>query len=129
MASAQAIPKVSKTNLTPDGKKLLLQYTSRLILTDEQRTALKAAFFDRLEQATKPSNNSGISVVTHIGSDVERQLGMDKLTFSSLVSSRESINIPVLLRMQRVLGVELVTKEYMQQCFKEYLDHLISNYW
>lgn len=109
---------------------LALQYSARLRLTEEQRGALRDAFNAKLNQTEAPAQGrGGIGVVTHKTSTVEAELGMDRVTFSSLIASRESHALPVVLRLQRVLGVELVSKQMIQTTFKDYLKHLEEAYW
>ena len=108
-----------------------LQFSSRQRLTDEQREALRLAFNEKLVAAEPETTGRGgaIRVQTNRTSNLESELGMDRITFSSLIAARESHAIPVLLRLQRVLGVELVTEENFRASFDSYLDYLRKEYW
>ena len=108
-----------------------LQFSSRQRLTDEQRDALRAAFNEKLAAAEPETTGRGgsIRVQTNRISNLEGELGMDRITFSSLIASRESHSVPVLLRLQRVLGVELVTEADFRASFDSYLEHLRREYW
>jgi hypothetical protein len=107
-----------------------LQYSGRLKLTDEQRDALRKSFNDKLNAGNpEVRGTGGIRVQTAHATPVEAALGMDKITFASLIGSRESIALPVILRLQRELGVELVTEDSLQASFKSYVSYLRENYW
>ena len=101
-----------------------LQIGSRLKLTAEQREQLKTAFSAATAAHAAPVGHTGISVSTALRSSVESELGLDRLTFSSLIQSRESIALPLVLRLQRVLGVELVSEKSLKQAFAGYVNHL-----
>jgi hypothetical protein len=49
---------------------------------------------------------------------------MDSILFSQLVNSRDAISLGIILRIQAALGIELVTREYLQQVFESYLNHI-----
>jgi hypothetical protein len=107
-----------------------LQYAGRLKLTDEQRDALRASFNEKLNAGSpEVKGTGGIRVQTAHATSVEAALGMDKITFSSLIGSRESIALPVILRLQRELGVELVTEDSLKSSFDSYVAYLRENYW
>jgi hypothetical protein len=107
-----------------------LQYSGRLKLTDEQRDQLRKSFNEKLNTGSPDSvGRGGIRVVHAHITDVEAAICMDKLTFASLIGSRESISLPVILRLQRELGVELVTEDSLKSSFDSYLSHLRENYW
>jgi hypothetical protein len=114
-----------KTNAVP-----ALQYAGRLKLTDEQRAALRKSFNEKLNAGSpETAGRGGIRVAHAHITDVEAELMMDKITFASLIGSRESISLPVCLRLQRVLQVELVTEGSLKSAFDSYLNHLRENYW
>lgn len=107
-----------------------LQYSGRLKLTDEQRDQLRASFNQKLNEGSpEVRGTGGIRVQTAHATSVEAALGMDRICFSSLIGSRESIALPVILRLQRELGVELVTEDSLRDSFASYVDHLKSTYW
>lgn len=109
---------------------LALQYGARLRLTESQRDALRSAFNQKLaEVETTVSGRGGLGVTTAKRSNVEAELGMDRVTFTSLIASRESHALPVILRLQRVLGVELVTRDQLNAAYGSYVKHLEENYW
>jgi hypothetical protein len=118
---------VSPNNVDADGN-LLLSVGARLKLTQDQQDALRRSFNEKLSQPTNTTRH-GITTVTHQVSNLEAELGMDRLTFASLVSSRESHPLPLVLRLQRVLEVELVSEDQILAAASSYVDHLRTNYW
>jgi hypothetical protein len=105
-----------------------IQIGCRIRLSSEQRDALKAAFLAASTAHSAPVQGKGISVQTAVVSTVESELALDRLTFASLVNSRESLPLPLALRMQRVLGVELVSEAKLNQAFKGYVAHIKSQH-
>jgi len=101
-----------------------IQVGVRVRLSSEQRDQLKAAFAAASAAHTAPVGNKGISVVTAVVSTVESELALDRLTFASLVNSRETLPLPLALRMQRVLGVNLVDEKKLNDAFKSYVAYL-----
>ena len=106
-----------------------LQLGSRLRLNDDQRAQLRTAYQAASIVDQRPIPGKGISVETaHNTPSLNAQLGMDKMTFSSLIASRDSLAIPLLLRFQEVLGVTLVTEADLKESFKSYILHLKANH-
>jgi hypothetical protein len=117
----------SPDNLDPDTGNLLLSVGCRLKLTADQQDSLRKSFNAKLLQPTTVSNS--VTVVTHKASTVEAELGMDRLTFASVVASRESHVLPLILRLQRVLEVPLVSEDQIRSATESYIRHLKENYW
>lgn len=108
-----------------------IQFASRMRLTDEQRDALRDAFNTKLSEANPDTVGRGgsIRVATATASTVESELKMDRITFSSLIASRESHAMPIILRLQRVLGVELISEKELKDAFTSYATYLKREYW
>ena len=115
-----------QTNELPNGH-LRLQYSARLRLDDEQRRLILNAW-DQKNQELCGNNYSrtGDVVATHHNTspNLTKELGMDRFTLSSLVGSRESLPIGIVRRFERVLGVSLITEEFLRSCFDDYLQHI-----
>ena len=101
-----------------------IQLTTRIRLDEGQRSALRDAFQRTATPADTAIPNRGISVLTAVRSTVEAELAMDKMTFSSLINSRESLALPLALRLQRVLGVELVSEKDLKAAYASYIAYL-----
>ena len=121
-------PVVTHSNELPNGH-LRLQYSTRLRLDDEQRRQILNAY-DELNAQLCGNNYSrtGDVVASHHNSspNLVKQLGMDRMTLSSLVGSRESLPINIVRRFERELGVSLITEEFLRGCFDTYLAHILN---
>ena len=102
----------------------------RVRLTQEQRQDLKNAYYSKKNaiQAPDKSGTGGLTVTTaYSGTDtLDKMLGFSNLVFSDLVNSRDSINIAIVLKLQHVLGVELMTKEKMLEAASSFADYVFS---
>ena len=120
-------PVVAHSNELPNGH-LRLQYSARLRLDDEQRRQILTAY-DELNQQLcgNTSSRTGDVIATHRNSspNLTKQLGMDRMTLTSLVSSRESQPVGLIRRFERVLGVSLITEEFLRSAFNDYLAHIL----
>ena len=116
-----------QSNELPNGN-LRLQYSARLRLDDDQRRLILNAW-DQLNAQLCGNNYSrtGDVVASHHNSspNLVKLLGMDRMTLSSLVASRESLPIGIVRRFERVLGVSLITEEFLRSCFDTYLAHIL----
>ena len=121
-------PVVTHSNELPNGH-LRLQYSTRLRLDDEQRRQILNAYDELNAQLCgNQTSRTGDIVATHSNSspDLVKQLCMDRITLSSIVSSRESLPINIVRRFERVLGVSLITEEFLRSCFDTYLAHILN---
>ena len=113
-----------------DTNKLSILISSRIRLNEEERASLKAAY-QKIKAgyapAKRPSvNGSSLQVETaHSSGELDSRLGMNSITFADIVSSRESISMPMLIQLQQALGVTVVTRERMEEAFASYLNHVL----
>ena len=117
-----------QTNELPNGN-LRLQYSARLRLDDEQRRQILNAYDELNAQLCgNQTSRTGDVVATHsnTSANLVKQLGMDRMTLSSLVGSRESLPINIVRRFERELGVSLITEEFLRSCFDTYLAHILT---
>ena len=104
--------------------------SARIRLTEEERTQIKDAYYDRKrsEQSIQHPETIGGSPIKVVNSfvhgTVDAALGMSHLVFTDLVNSRDSIAVPVILKVQTVLGLEIVTKKRITAALKDYLDYV-----
>ena len=103
---------------------LPIQLGTRVHLSEEQRAQLRAAYSTATATYSAPVEGKGISVATATRSSVDTELCMDRITFASIISSRESIAIPLALRLQRVLNVPLISERELKAAFSGYILHL-----
>ena len=112
---------------------LSILYSCRVRLTEEQRTTLKQAHNKlRSGAAIAPPRpvlqNSSIAVEDKTAPTVDayKTYGMSSVIVNDLINSRESISLPVLVKLQRMLGVEVVEVKQLKKQFDSYLDYVIN---
>ena len=120
------------TNVYPgNDNKLSILLSSRIRLNEEEKASLKAAY-QKAKSGYQPTqgasvNGSSLRVETSFtAGQLDTALGMNSLTFSDVISSRESVLITLVLNVQKVLGVTVVTRERMQEAFDSYLDFIFG---
>ena len=122
------------TNKTTDpnwvDRPLNILISSRVRLTNEQRKLLKNAYYGK-KNALQPSESTGrggLSVTTAFGgsNDLDKELGFSQLVFTDLVNSRDSINLNIVIKLQKVLGVELITEDEIVEASKRYCDYVFN---
>ena len=113
-----------------DANKLSILLSSRIRLNEEERAQLKTAY-QRIKAGYAPKtgpsvNGSSLQVETaYSAGELDNRIGMNNITFSDIVSSRESISMPMLIQLQQALGVTVVTRERMEEAFVSYLNHVL----
>ena len=120
------------TNTYPgNDNKLSILLSSRIRLNEEEKATLKAAY-QKARSGYQPAqghsvNGSSIKVETsYTFGQLDTLLGMNSLTFSDVISSRESVAIALVLNVQKVLGVTIITRERMQEAFDSYLNYILQ---
>ena len=51
---------------------------------------------------------------------------MNNSAFYEMVKGRDSISIPFLLKIQNVLGIEIVCKERLTESYREYIEFIFN---
>ena len=104
--------------------------SARVRLDADQRNTLKTAYAAlRNPVAAKPTLSGSLTVETQYGThSIDQQVGMSQLTFCDLVNSRETVSLPVILELQRNLGVSVVTKEHIQQAAENYTEYVFNKF-
>ena len=120
------------TNVYPGNEnKLSILLSSRIRLNEEEKASLKAAY-QKARSGYQPAqghpvNGSTLKVETSYSvGQLDTLLGMNSLTFSDVISSRESVSITLVLNVQKVLGVTIITRERMQEAFDSYLTYILG---
>ena len=118
-----------ETNYTFVNEPLTTLVSARIRLTADERQAFKAAYREMRNasapiQQTSP-NGSFIKVEQPMFStqELDNRLGMNQMLFTDLMTSRDSLNLTVLLRLQNVLGLNLITKERILNAAQSYVDY------
>lgn len=109
-------------------------YSARIRLTDEERQQFKQAYLKRAESEMPTANasigNSSIKSVTAYGNApaIDHALGMNRTVFMDIVSSRDTVALTILLKLQSVLDIEVITAEKLQTAFEHYLHYVMTMY-
>ena len=105
--------------------------SARVRLTQDQRKALKDAYYTRKNalQPAEAEGRGGLVVSTSYGGSnaLDTELGMSQVVFADLSNSRDTISLNIILKLQRVLNVELVTPETILEACKSYCDYVFRD--
>jgi hypothetical protein len=111
---------------------LSILVSARVRITPEERTQLKQAYSElrsSFAPVQKPSANGSTIVVeerNYSTADLDARLGFDSYIFADIINSRDSISIPILLRIQRALGIEVLTPKRLMDAAQSYCDYVFS---
>jgi hypothetical protein len=98
-------------------EKLPMYISCRVVLNDEQRQTLKQAYRSQMDELSpQPARIGGSTVTTQtmVRHPLERELPGILLT--DLLSTRESLPLDTVIRLQRAFGVEVITpKDVLKQ--------------
>lgn len=105
--------------------------SARVRLTQDQRKALKDAYYTR-KNALQPAETEGrggvVVSTTYGGSNaLDTELGMSQVVFADLSNSRDTISLNIVLKLQRVLNVELVSREDILEACSGYCDYVFRD--
>jgi hypothetical protein len=107
--------------------------SARVRLTYDERNALKDAYraakSAELSEHPAPVGGSPIKVMSAnlTGTQLDTELGMSQLVMTDLLTSRDSINLPVILHIQKVLGVEIITEKRILEACKGYIKYVFNS--
>ena len=103
--------------------------SARVRLTDEQRSKLRAAY-NKHREGLAPGAAApvmpGSSISTSTSYSINSQLGLQDITIRDLLTTRDSIAVPVVIKLQRSLGIEVITPDEVLQAAKGYVDYIFS---
>ena len=108
-------------------QKLPILCSTRIRLDEEQRKVLKDAYYKKANQTSNQSSpTTGLVVTSNTTSPVCFELGMSHIVVVDLLNSRDSLNITILNKLQKVLGVEVISRDKIEAAFASYLDYVLS---
>ena len=87
---------------------LAIKVSTRIRISEEERQNLITTYNQQLEG----------------GDLINLKLGMNNPTFLELVKGRDSVSIPFMLKIQNALGIEIVSKERLTQCCRDYINFI-----
>ena len=98
------------------------------VVDDSQREQLKKAW-TKLRDSQTPAASAPIP-----GSTIRAQTsyrcgdlnGVSALTFNEIITSRETIALTTVLSLQAQLGLELVSRSFLEEKFGSYLDYIFT---
>ena len=102
--------------------------STRIRLNEDQRTLLRDAYHAERVRRQVPDRKTqtGISVATPGVNSLDVETGMSSMVFSDLIASRDTISIGIILKLQKVLGIEVITKKAVLDAAKNYADFVFS---
>ena len=122
---------MTNTNFTTTPLPIL--FSCRVRLNDEQRDTLRRAHNRFRHQFAQPAKTpvlagSTLQVETQHGTPASAyaQEGLSDLVISDILGSRETISLPIILKLERLLDVKVVTREDLDKAFSGYLDYLAA---
>ena len=111
---------------------LSVLYSCRVRLDDSQRETLKHAH-NELRKTGAPVvqkpvlQNSSIAVEDRTAPTITayQQFGFSSVVVNDILSSRESISLPVLSKLQQMLGVVVIDEDELHKQFSNYLHYVL----
>ena len=108
-------------------------FSCRHRLSDDERQQFKEAHakFRQKEAKATPTpvlSGSSISVATNneASHSSYAEYGFSSIIVNDLITSRDSISLPVLLKLQSMLGVEVITKKAIEKAAAGYISYVFS---
>lgn len=108
--------------------KLPILISSRVRLDDNQRSVLKQAFYAlrAANQPAEPARIGGSSVTTTTAYNSVQSIGVSDFVLSDLITTRESIPIVTLIKIQRLLKVEVIKPDDILKAAQSYVDYVFQ---
>ncbi|CAE07676.1 hypothetical protein [Parasynechococcus marenigrum] len=99
----------------------------RVRLNDTQREQLKKVWRDiRANEAPQPMSNPGSTVRSYSAAtttSAEKALNTSSLIISDLISTRDTIALTTIIELERVFGIELLSKEAFMAAAENYYQY------
>ena len=109
-------------------------FSARVRLTEDERASLRAAhsaFRKSYATAHRPTvmagSNLTVETATAPPSNAYAEAGMSDLVISDLIGSRDSIQLSILLKVEKLLGVQVIDRKRLLNRFNNYLNYLEIN--
>jgi hypothetical protein len=112
--------------------KLPILVSARVRLNDDQRQALKTAYYaaKNAPDVEQPRiGGSTIRTATAVQNlELDRRLGMSPVVVADLLNSRDSLALAIVLRLQTVLNVQVISKEDVLKACEGYVNYVFNTY-
>lgn len=124
-ARTKKVPTTIQENLLENGQ-LRCQVGARIRLSNQDREILRKAYHDAsVNEKPAATSNGYITTVTNAGTpSLDKRLGFNSIVWSHLIASRDPLPLGMVLKIQDVLGVEIVSHDYLQGVFDSYIQHI-----
>lgn len=102
----------------------------RIRISEEKREELRkahAALRGEHVNTQAPVNaGSTLTVTTNAEAPISAytRYGFSPVVVSDLIGTRDSLALPVILKLQQLFNVEIVSRKELERAFKSYLDYL-----
>ena len=97
----------------------------RIRLTSDQKDEIKAAYDKALYAETGHQDSQGIGgvrVSTSYNADtLTRAMGCDRYTLGSFLGSNERVQVGMLRRWEKTLGIKIIDKKTLDATWKDYV--------
>ena len=101
--------------------------SARVRLNSDQKKALKDAYYKRRNENSTRTNENGLVVDTNYTTpNLDKALGMSPLVFSDVVNSRDTLQLSLVLKLQKVLEVEVITQKEVLAACKSYCEYVFT---
>lgn len=108
--------------------KLPILFSCRVRLTDDQRQTLKQAYHQQLsELAPQPPRIGGSTVTTTTAAIHPITREIPSIVLSDLLTTRESLPLDTLIRLQAAFGVEVLKPSDIIQAAKDYTEYMFRS--
>ena len=108
-------------------------YSARMRLTAEQRETLREAhrafrlgFQKEAQQNVLAGSTLAVSTAYAPPSDSYSAFGLSDIVVQDLIGTRDSVSLTTILQLQRLLKVEVITREELVEKFNNYLDFILE---
>jgi len=121
------VPATHSSNVLADGH-LRTQIGARVRLSEEERQLFKQAYRTACEgevPSTRKVNSIRVETKESTPS-LNSKLGMDSILFAQIINSRDPLPLPLLLRLQAALKVEIINRKELVKVFDSYLNHIYN---
>ena len=106
---------------------LPILFSCRIRLSEEKRALFKKEYYRQYNAATPIAapaiGGSTIKSETSYagGNQLDLKLGFNRIVAADLMGSRDTIQVGMIIKIQQVLGIELITEAELKEAFDSYI--------
>ena len=106
-------------------QRLPMYLSCRVVLSDEQRSTLKTAYHQQLKELSpQPARIGGSTVSTSTAINHPIQSELPGILLTDLLSTRESLPLDTVIKIQRAFGVEVVSPADVLKQAENYVSYM-----